>query len=72
MTVEEILEHTIRCPSGCLLWLGWEVDHVCARWPGYSLARRRCCEPSHLDCVPGDLNNRRRLITHEIMMNRGE
>lgn len=109
MTLEEILEHTLQCPSGCQLWLGgdtgtgrggygkvryegrmqsvhrvvytelvgpippgWEVDHLCARWGGYSWPRRRCCNIEHLECVPGDVNNRRRMIAMDRAMNRGD
>lgn len=51
---------------------GWQIDHLCARWSGYSWPRRRCCNPEHLECVPGDVNNRRRVIAMDRAMNRGE
>lgn len=41
---------------------GWQVDHRCARWSPLPRLNRRCCRPDHLECVPGDVNNRRRFL----------
>lgn len=48
------------------------LEHTFQCPSGYSWPRRRCCNEQHLECVPGDVNNRRRAIATDRAMNRGE
>lgn len=44
---------------------GFQVDHICARWPGHDgWNARRCCNPDHLESVVSELNQQRKFYCY--------
>lgn len=41
---------------------GFDIDHLCAAWSLDRVVSRKCINPDHLDAVPPEVNQQRKLL----------